>query len=58
MRALPRRGFHVVGVEAAAALLARTFRFAQAHGANIELVGGGRGGSGVCAVCGVAYWRC
>lgn len=35
---LARRGFHVVGVEADPTLLARTFRFAQAHGAHIELV--------------------
>ncbi|PSC67895.1 methyltransferase [Micractinium conductrix] len=35
---LARRGFHVVGVEADPMLLARTFRFAQAHGAHIELV--------------------
>ncbi|KAI7840464.1 hypothetical protein COHA_005766 [Chlorella ohadii] len=35
---LARRGFHVVGVEADPTLLARTFRFAQAHRAHIELV--------------------
>ncbi|KAL4423251.1 hypothetical protein ABPG77_000043 [Micractinium sp. CCAP 211/92] len=35
---LARRGFNVVGVEADPMLLARTFRFAQAHGAHIELV--------------------
>lgn len=35
---LNRRGFAVVGVEADASLLARTFQFAQVHNANIELV--------------------
>lgn len=35
---LARRGFHVIGIEADATLLARTFRFAQAHCAPIELV--------------------
>lgn len=35
---LARRGFHVIGIEADATMLARTFRFAQAHSAPIELV--------------------
>lgn len=35
---LARRGFHVIGVEATPALLARTFEFAQAHNAHIELM--------------------
>ena len=35
---LARRGFHVIGVEADPQLLARTFQFAQAHNAHIELM--------------------
>lgn len=35
---LARRGFHVVGVEADPQLLARTFEYAQAHCANVELI--------------------
>ena len=35
---LARRGFHVVGIEADAQLLARTFEFAQQHNAHIELM--------------------
>jgi len=35
---LSRRGFHVIGIEATPALLARTFQYAQAHNASIELM--------------------
>lgn len=35
---LARRGFRVIGVEADAQLLARTFQFAQANNAHIELM--------------------
>lgn len=35
---LSRRGFHAIGIEADATLLARTFRFAQARSTPIELV--------------------
>jgi SAM-dependent methyltransferase len=35
---LARRGFHVLGIEADAQLLARTFEFAQQHNAHIELM--------------------
>ena len=34
----PARGFRVIGVEADATLLARTFRFAQAHNTHIQLI--------------------
>ncbi|KAL4519704.1 hypothetical protein Ndes2526B_g01723 [Nannochloris sp. 'desiccata'] len=35
---LARQGFHVIGVEADAQLLARTFQFAQQHNSPIELM--------------------
>ncbi|GAB4816672.1 hypothetical protein N2152v2_003718 [Parachlorella kessleri] len=35
---LAKRGFRVIGVEADATLLARTFRFAQAHNTHIQLI--------------------
>eukprot|EP00887_Chlorella_sp_A99_P000672 scaffold5.g672.t1 len=46
---LSRRGFHAIGIEADATLLARTFRFAQARA---EGGGGGGGGGGCTAAAG------